>query len=151
MSSRGLASGLALVGDVPDRTAGAAVPPMVLVAHPRAVPLSVDDGQIVAHFPPGRDGAHFPIRSRFNLSQHGARVFPDPNLEPDASPRSASATPRAARRGFEANLREAGPRLRVSGCSIASWLRETNLGLRSELDSQNRRSRPFISWRVALC
>src|SRR5262249_54536631 len=26
--------------------AGAAVPPMVLVAHPRAVPLSVDDGQI---------------------------------------------------------------------------------------------------------
>ena len=30
---------------------GAAVPPMVLVAHPRAVPLAVDDGQIVARFP----------------------------------------------------------------------------------------------------
>ena len=39
---------------------GAPVPPMVLVAHPRAVPLSVDDGQIVAHFPAGRDGARLP-------------------------------------------------------------------------------------------
>jgi len=63
---------------------GSAVPPLVLVVHPRVVPVSVEDGQIVAHFPPGRDGAHFPIRSRLNLSQHGARVFPDPNLEPDA-------------------------------------------------------------------
>jgi len=63
---------------------GAAVPPMVLVVHPRAVPLSVDDGQIVAHFPSGRDGAHFPIRTSLNLAQHGARVFPDPNMEPDA-------------------------------------------------------------------
>jgi len=62
---------------------GAAVPPMVLVAHPRAVPLSVDDGQIVARFPSGRDGAHFPIRTPLKLSQHGTRVFPDPNMEPD--------------------------------------------------------------------
>jgi len=63
---------------------GAAVPPMVLVAHPRAVPLSVDDGQIVAHFPSGRDGAYFPIRTPFKLSQYGTRVFPDPNVEPDS-------------------------------------------------------------------
>ncbi len=63
---------------------GAAVPPMVLVAHPRAVPLSVDDGQIVARFPRARDGAHFPIHTRIKLSQHGTRVFPDPNMEPDA-------------------------------------------------------------------
>jgi hypothetical protein len=63
--------------------AGANVPPLVLVAHPRAVPVSVEDGQIVAHFPPGRDGARFPIRSRLNLSRHGARVFLDPNLGPD--------------------------------------------------------------------
>jgi hypothetical protein len=63
---------------------GSAVPPLVLVAHPRAVPVSVEDGQIVAHFPPGRDGAHFPIRTTLKLSQHGTRVFPDPNLEPDA-------------------------------------------------------------------
>ena len=63
---------------------GSDVPCMVLVAHPRAVPLSVDDGQIVAHFPRSRDGARFPIRSPMNLSQHGIRVFPDPNLEPDS-------------------------------------------------------------------
>jgi hypothetical protein len=63
--------------------AGAVVPPMVLVAHPRTVPLSVDDGQIVAHFPSGHDGAHFPIRTSLKLSEYGARVFPDPNVEPD--------------------------------------------------------------------
>jgi hypothetical protein len=62
---------------------GAAVPAMVLVAHPRVVPLSVDDGQIVAHFPASRDGAQFPIQTSLKLSQHGTRVFPDPNVEPD--------------------------------------------------------------------
>jgi hypothetical protein len=60
------------------------VPPMVLVAHARAVPLSVDDGQIIAYFPPSRDGAHFPIKTSLNLSHHGLRVFPDPNIEPGA-------------------------------------------------------------------
>ena len=34
---------------------GSTVPPMVLVAHHRAVPLSVDDGEIVARFPACRD------------------------------------------------------------------------------------------------
>ncbi len=63
---------------------GSAVPPMVLVTHPRAVPLSVDDGQIVARFPSGRDGASFPIRAPLNSSRPNARVFPDPNVEPDA-------------------------------------------------------------------
>ena len=63
---------------------GKAVPPMVLVAHPRAVPLSVDDGQILAHFPGGRDGAQFPVRATVNLSLHGARMFIDPNMQPDA-------------------------------------------------------------------
>jgi hypothetical protein len=61
-----------------------AVPPMVLVAHQRAVPLSVDDGQIIAHFPAGRDGAQFRIRTPLNLAQYGVRVFADPNVEPDA-------------------------------------------------------------------
>ena len=36
---------------------GTSIPPMVLVAHQRVVPLSVDDGQIVARFPSGSDGA----------------------------------------------------------------------------------------------
>ena len=62
---------------------GKSLPPMVLVVHPRAVPLSVDDGQIVTHFPAGRDGAKFPIRSTANLSSHYARVFIDPNVQPD--------------------------------------------------------------------
>jgi hypothetical protein len=60
------------------------VPCMVLVAHPRAVPLSADDGQIVAHFPLSRDGAQFPIRTPLSLAQHGIRVFPDPAVEPDS-------------------------------------------------------------------
>ncbi len=63
---------------------GTAVPPMVLVAHPRTVPLSVEDGQIVARFPAGRDGALFPIRASVNLSQYGARIFPDPSAPPDS-------------------------------------------------------------------
>jgi hypothetical protein len=63
---------------------GASVPPLVLVAHPRAVPVSVDDGQIVASFPSPRDGSHFPIRTSLKLARHGTRVFPDPTVEPDA-------------------------------------------------------------------
>ncbi len=63
---------------------GTPVPPMVLVAHQRVVPLSVDDGQIVARFPSGSDGSHFPVRIPPTLSRHNARVFPDPNVEPDA-------------------------------------------------------------------
>jgi hypothetical protein len=64
--------------------AGKSVPRMVLVAHPRAVPLSVDDGQIVANFPPARDGAQLRIRPSVKLSVHGSRIFVDPNVEPDA-------------------------------------------------------------------
>jgi hypothetical protein len=63
---------------------GSTVPPMVLVTHPRVVPLSVDDGQIVAQFPSGRDGSHFPFRALLKSSRPNARLFPDPNVEPDA-------------------------------------------------------------------
>ncbi len=63
---------------------GAAVPPMVLIAHPRAVPLSVHDGQVVARFASGRDGDQIPIRTPMNLARHNARVFPDPSVELDA-------------------------------------------------------------------
>lgn len=63
---------------------GTAVPPMVLVAHPRTVPLSVDDGQIVARFPAGRDGDLLPIRASVKLGQYGTRVFPDPNSPVDS-------------------------------------------------------------------
>jgi len=64
---------------------GTVVPPMVLVAHPRTVPLSVEDGQIVARFPAGRDGAFFPIRPPVKLAHYGARVFPDPSAPPDTA------------------------------------------------------------------
>ncbi len=63
---------------------GMAVPPMVLVANPRTVPLSADDGNTVAEFPAGRDGDLFPIRHTVKLSQYGARVFPNPKASPDA-------------------------------------------------------------------
>jgi hypothetical protein len=43
--------------------AGAAIPPTALVAHPRTVPLSVHDGQVVAQFPAARDGASFGVRA----------------------------------------------------------------------------------------
>ena len=63
--------------------AGATTPPLVVVAHPRAVPLSVDDGQIVARVPAARDGVRIPIPGRFRLNGHGVRVFPDPSVPPD--------------------------------------------------------------------
>jgi hypothetical protein len=63
---------------------GRLLSPMVLVANPRTVPLSVDDGQIVARLPAIRDGARFPIRTAVNLHRHEVRVFPDPAVEPDA-------------------------------------------------------------------
>jgi hypothetical protein len=62
--------------------AGTFVPAMVVVAQQRRVPLSVEDGTIIARFPPGRDGDQFPIRSALNLSKQSVRVFPDPNVEP---------------------------------------------------------------------
>ncbi|MHB1559801.1 MAG: hypothetical protein ACYC61_20315, partial [Isosphaeraceae bacterium] len=63
--------------------AGATTPPLVVVAHPRAVPLSVDDGEIIAHLPPVRDGTRVPLIGRFKLGRHGVRVFPDPSVPPD--------------------------------------------------------------------
>jgi hypothetical protein len=63
---------------------GSTVPPMVLVAHQRAVPLSVHDGEIIAHFPAGRDRSQFRVRTPLNLAQYGVRVFPDPHVRPDA-------------------------------------------------------------------
>ncbi|HEX8201559.1 MAG TPA: hypothetical protein VF590_13825, partial [Isosphaeraceae bacterium] len=65
---------------------GSEIPPMVLVAHPRTVPLSVYDGEVVDRFPAARDGATFPVRAGLNLREHRVRVFPDPGAEPDGRP-----------------------------------------------------------------
>jgi hypothetical protein len=57
---------------------GATVPPTALVAHPRTLPLSIDDGAIVAEFPAAQDGARFPITGGVDLAKQRARVFADP-------------------------------------------------------------------------
>jgi hypothetical protein len=66
--------------------AGSVLPALVVVAHPRTVPLSPDDGQFVVRLPDVRDGDCFPIRAPFNLSQYGVRVFTDPSIPPDELP-----------------------------------------------------------------
>jgi hypothetical protein len=65
---------------------GSTVPPMVLVAHARTVPLSVDDGEIVERFPACRDGDIFNIKPRVDLSRQRARVFSDPGTDPAGMP-----------------------------------------------------------------
>lgn len=62
--------------------AGSPIPPTALVAHPRTVPLTVDDGDVVDEFPASRDGATFRIQTKVNLGQHRARVFVDPRADP---------------------------------------------------------------------
>jgi hypothetical protein len=64
---------------------GAAIPPMVLVAHPRAVPTSCEDGEIVGHLPASKDGTRLPFRPKGKLSTQLLRVFPDPSVEPNAA------------------------------------------------------------------
>ncbi|WZO96935.1 hypothetical protein EP7_003943 [Isosphaeraceae bacterium EP7] len=64
--------------------AGSTIPPTAIVAHPRTIPLSVDDGEIVARLPATRDGASFPIPTTIDLARHLARVFPDPAADPES-------------------------------------------------------------------
>ena len=66
--------------------AGLDVPPMVLVANPRAVPVSAEDGEIVARLPAGPDGTTHAIRSGLNLSRSELRAFLDPTVDPGSLP-----------------------------------------------------------------
>jgi hypothetical protein len=66
--------------------AGAAIPATALVAHPRTVPLSLDDGTIVAEYPATRDGATYPIDPGIDLAKQRARVFADPRSDPEGLP-----------------------------------------------------------------
>jgi hypothetical protein len=59
---------------------------MVVVANERAIPLSADDGQIIARLPAGKDGAVHVIRSALNLAKVGVRAFLDPTLDPGSLP-----------------------------------------------------------------
>ena len=61
---------------------GSAVPPTALVTHPRTVPLSADDGAIVARFPAALDGATFTVPAIPDLTRGRARIFADPTADP---------------------------------------------------------------------
>ena len=65
---------------------GSPIPPTALVAHPRTVPLSPDDGEIVVRFPAAQDGETFTIPSTVDLNRNRARIFADPNSDPDGLP-----------------------------------------------------------------
>lgn len=62
---------------------GASTPPLALVAHARAVPLSAEDGEVVAHFPAAADGSTFRFRARAEFAGQQARLFVDPRAAPD--------------------------------------------------------------------
>jgi hypothetical protein len=62
------------------------IPPLVLVANARAIPLSADDGVIIARFPAAKDGASRPIPLSASGAPGGLRAFPDPAAEPGSSP-----------------------------------------------------------------
>ena len=66
--------------------AGSPIPPTALVSHPRTVPLSPDDGEIVVRFPASRDGETFNIPPIVDPTRHRARVFADPHADPDGLP-----------------------------------------------------------------
>jgi hypothetical protein len=61
---------------------GEAIPPLVLVANDRAVPVSVDDGKVIARLPAARDGSRHNLRRQAHLSRCEVRAFVDPMLEP---------------------------------------------------------------------
>ena len=78
---------------------GSPIPPTALVTHPRTVPLSADDGWIIARFPASTDGATFTIPAKLDLTQGRARIFADPTADPEGQPpirfRHPDATTRA--------------------------------------------------------
>jgi tetratricopeptide (TPR) repeat protein len=65
---------------------GAAFGPTVLVAQPRLLPLSPDEGQVIARFPAARDGTRLEFRSDVRLLGRRLRLFPDPEGHAAAGP-----------------------------------------------------------------
>ena len=65
---------------------GANVPPLVVVANARAVPVSAEDGEVVARLPAGRDGTAHLIPAASRLAAPGLRAFIDPGFDPDGLP-----------------------------------------------------------------
>jgi len=65
---------------------GEAIPPLVVVANARAIPLSAEDGEVVARIPAAHDGAAHPIPADSRLAYPGVRAFVDPSNDPDFAP-----------------------------------------------------------------
>ncbi|MFO0958080.1 MAG: hypothetical protein U0800_11735 [Isosphaeraceae bacterium] len=66
---------------------GQPIPPMALVAHPRTVPLSIDDGTIIEHYAASTDGQTITIKpGNLDLAKHRLRLFPDLLAAPDGLP-----------------------------------------------------------------
>ncbi|WP_337174900.1 hypothetical protein [Paludisphaera sp.] len=65
---------------------GAEAPPLVVVANPRAVPIGVEDGDVIARLPASRDGAALSIPAGPRLAEEHLRAFPDPSRDPDSLP-----------------------------------------------------------------
>jgi hypothetical protein len=59
------------------------IPPTVLVAHHRTIPLTADDGHVVDRFPATRDGGTFKVSTELSLSEYRLRIFADPTADPD--------------------------------------------------------------------
>ena len=55
--------------------ADAAIPPSALVAHPRVVPLSLDEGEVIARFPPSKDGAIHRFKPPKDFGRLRSRVY----------------------------------------------------------------------------
>lgn len=62
---------------------GATVPPTVLVAHARTIPLAPDDGRIVTRFPASKDGQRHTFHGSRGLGSQRLRLFPDPEARPE--------------------------------------------------------------------
>jgi hypothetical protein len=65
---------------------GTAVPPLVVIANERAVPVSADDGRVIARLPAGHDGSRHVVQAPGSLARSQIRAFIDPSLEPDSLP-----------------------------------------------------------------
>ncbi len=63
--------------------AGVSIPPTVLVAHARTIPLAPDDGRIVARFPASKDGQTHTFRPARGLGSQRLRLFLDPEARPE--------------------------------------------------------------------
>ena len=62
---------------------GLPIPPLVVIAHARTIPISVDDGHEVARLAAGQDGDRRQFRARRSFAKNRIRVFADPTADPD--------------------------------------------------------------------